>query len=77
MDTLRSILEDNAGGLSSIRVLMLCWTVAVMATWITVALSTKTMPDIPSGVLTFTGMIVGGKVAQRFGEQPSVTTAIL
>ena len=77
MDSLRSILEDNAGGLSSIRVLMLCWCVAVMVTWCVVALSTRTMPDIPPGVITFTGMVLGGKVIQRFAEQPGITTTIL
>jgi hypothetical protein len=77
MDSLRSILEDNAGGLSSIRVLMLCWSVAVIGAWVFVAITTRALPDIPSGVITFTGMVIGGKVAQRFGEQPGITTSIL
>jgi hypothetical protein len=74
---LKSILEDNAGGLSSIRLLMIAWALAVMVTWCVVAISTKTIPDIPTGVLTFTGMIVGGKVAQRFGEQPGITNSLI
>lgn len=66
-----SLLEDNAGGLSSIRAAMLAWLVAVGATWVFVAIATRSLPDIPGGVLTFTGMLVGGKVVQRFGEKPA------
>jgi len=74
MNTLRSILEDNAGGFSSIRLLMLVWATVLITTWVVVAIYTRTIPDIPPGVLAFTGMVVGGKVVQRYGEkleQPS------
>jgi hypothetical protein len=65
-----SVLEDNAGGLSSMRAAMLAWLAALGATWVFVAIATRSLPDIPAGVLTFTGMLVGGKVVQRFGEKP-------
>lgn len=71
MNFLKSLLEDNSGGLSSCRVVMLVWTMALFGTWVTVAYKTKSLPDVPTGVLTLTGMILGGKVVQRFGETPS------
>jgi preprotein translocase subunit SecD len=65
-----ALIEDNSGGLSSIRAAMLAWLAALGATWVFVAIATRSLPDIPAGVLTFTGMLVGGKVVQRFGEKP-------
>lgn len=72
-----SLLEDNAGGFSSIRLLMLAWSGIVMVTWCFVAVRSGTIPDIPTGVITFTGMVIGGKVAQRFGEGPAITNTII
>lgn len=70
---LQSLLEDNAGGYSSIRVFMLLWFLCLAPIWIYVCYKTQTIADIPTGVLGFTAMIVGGKVVQRFGEKAVVT----
>lgn len=68
-----SMLSDGSDGISTMRVLLTLWTLGVMAAWLMAALGTHTIPDIPSGVLTLTGMLVGGKVIQRFGEEPAKT----
>jgi hypothetical protein len=65
---LASLLSDNAGGYSTIRVLMMVWILTVTGAWVFVAIYNHVLPDIPAGVLTFSAMLVGGKVAQRFGE---------
>ena len=67
---LASIFEDNSGGTSSIRVFMALWLVLLMVVWGIVALRTQAIPDIPTGVLGLTSMLVAGKVIQRYGEQP-------
>jgi hypothetical protein len=69
----REALEDNSGGASSIRITMLTWLALVAGLWAYIALRTTSLPDIPPGVLALTAMIVGGKVVQRFGEQPPTT----
>lgn len=66
---LRSLIEDNTGGASSMRVLMLGAFLAVGAVWCFVAVSTKSIPDLPPGVVTVLGAVVAAKTAQRFGEK--------
>jgi Na+/H+ antiporter NhaB len=77
MNTLKSILKellsDNSGGLSTIRILSIGWVLLVAIVWAVVALKTRTMPDIPGGVLALSGVIVGGKVVQRFGEREGIS----
>lgn len=68
-----SMFSDSSDGISTMRVLLTLWTLGIMAAWLAVALGTHTIPDIPSGVLALTGMLVGGKVIQRFGEEPAKT----
>lgn len=66
---LLTMIEDNAGGISTMRVICITWTAAVGAIWVLIALSTQTLPDIPTGVLMLTGWLISGKVVQRFGER--------
>lgn len=65
---LESMLSDNSGGISSLRVLCVSWIILLMSVWIGVAIAKGELPDIPGGVLTLTGTLIGGKVVQRFGE---------
>ncbi|WP_404422918.1 hypothetical protein [Nibricoccus sp. IMCC34717] len=69
MNHLRTLLEDNAGGLSSIRLTMLAAYGLTGAVWVFVAVSNRTLPDIPPGVVTVLGLVTGAKAAQRFGEK--------
>lgn len=64
------MLSDNSGGVSFIRVASAVWLFGLVVTWLIVAITTKTIPDIPGGVLALTGTLIGGKVVQRFGESP-------
>jgi hypothetical protein len=68
------IMQDNSGGLSSIRILMLSWGLGVLLIWmasILFALITHTViPTIltPEVVTILLG-VTGTKAIQRFGEK--------
>ena len=68
-----SIVEDNSGGLSSTRILMLSWGLVVLAVWafgsITATIHNKPQPTLDSSVVTITLGITGVKAVQRFGEK--------
>jgi len=66
-----ALVEDNSGGTSSTRVVMLLWLTLVCIAWAFVAYKTTGIPDIPPGVLTLSGMLLSAKVVQRFGEKPT------
>lgn len=78
-NSVRTILEDNSGGLSAIRVLMLVWGVGVFAIWATgwiigMINGIYTPPTLPNEIVTILLGITGIKCVQRFGEKPIVTT---
>lgn len=68
-----SMFSDNSDGISTIRVLLTLWCLCLTAAWVTAAFAKLAIPDIPNGTLTLTGMLVAGKVIQRFGEEPPKT----
>ena len=65
-----SLLSDNSGGISTVRIINLIWALSLTFVWVYIALNTGTIPEIPQNVLAITGMLIGGKVIQRFGEKP-------
>jgi hypothetical protein len=67
------IFEDNSGGLSSTRVLLLAWGLGVLAIWIAMFITTHALAPIPDSIITILGILFGGKVVQRFGEKGEVT----
>lgn len=69
-----SIIQDNSGGLSSIRVLMLLWGAGVFLVWgfgsvMCIIHGNYTFPTIPPEVVTILLGITGVKTVQRFGER--------
>lgn len=67
---LLSILEDHSGGVSSNRVILCLWMLLLCGMWAYQAIGAPSLPDIPTGVLTLTGMLLSAKVVQRFAEKP-------
>jgi hypothetical protein len=59
--SLSSIVQDNSGGLSSSRILMLMWGIVTLLIW--------AAGTIPPEVVTILLGITGAKVVQRFGEK--------
>ncbi len=77
---LSSVLEDNSGGLSSMRVMALLWCVGVFSIWAVAsflviyttagtATPVLTLMPIPGEVVTILLGFCGMKVVQRFGEK--------
>lgn len=70
-----SIIQDNSGGLSSTRVLMLLWGGGVFVVWgfsavVAAVHGIYIFPPIPESVVTILGIVLGGKVVQRPFENP-------
>ena len=71
---LSSMIQDNTGGTSSIRVLMLLWGGGVFTVWATKMIvglfhGIYVIPSIPESVVQILVGIVGIKTVQRFGEK--------
>ena len=69
-----SIIQDNSGGISSIRCLMLLWGVGVFLVWAAGAVvglvhGVYVFPTIPPEVVTILLGVSGIKTVQRFGER--------
>lgn len=72
--TFSSIIQDNSGGVSSMRVLMLLWGIGVLTIWVAAWIvgmihGIYTAPTIPSEIVTILLGITGTKCVQRFGEK--------
>ncbi len=69
-----SIIQDNSGGLSSIRVLMLLWGVGVFLVWaagcgFAMYHGVYVFPTLPPEIVTILLGVTGIKTVQRFGEK--------
>lgn len=69
-NSLKTVLQDNSGGLSSTRLSMLLWVVGVFVVWAAISVTNKALQDLPDSVLVLFGILITGKVTQRFGERP-------
>lgn len=71
---LSSFLEDNSGGFSATRLAFLLWALGVLAVWIYSSIRNNTCAQgIDNSVTIILGVLMTGKVVQRFGEQPDST----
>lgn len=73
MNKLIEILQDNSGGASSTRVILLVCFIGVVAVWAGLSIKAGSMQPIPDGITTILGIVMSGKVIQRFGEKPEGT----
>lgn len=73
MNTLLSTLEDQAGGTSTTRVVLLLLIIGVLAPWIYVSIATQKLQPLPESVVTLVGMALAAKVAQRPMEKTEPT----
>jgi uncharacterized membrane protein len=53
------------------RLVMIVWTTGLLGIWAALCVIRKEMVDIPSGVATVHGLVIGGKMLQSFspGDQ--------
>jgi len=67
-----TFLEDNDGGFSSTRLVMILWMLGVLIVWIYKSLTQTELQPIPESVVAVIGIIVTGKAVQRYGEKANV-----
>jgi hypothetical protein len=65
-------LQEDNGGLSSTRLAFLLWVVGVLVVWIVGSLKAGELQSIDNSIITILGILMGGKVVQKFGEKPDV-----
>jgi len=68
---LRKILSDDAGNLSSKRVLAMSWGMSALGIWIFVSVKTVTMAAIPWEVAGMIFSLAGVVAAGKWGEKPA------
>jgi hypothetical protein len=68
MGKITEFFKDDAGALSSMRLIFIVWAVGVAAVWGVVAIKTMTIPDVPTGILSVFGILTAGKVTQSMSE---------
>ena len=66
---LRRILSDDAGNLSSKRVLAMSWGMSALGVWIFVSVKTATMAAIPWEVAGMIFSLAGVVAAGKWGEK--------
>lgn len=67
-------IQDNEGGLSSMRLAFLTWTLGLFLIWAGISIQTHTIQPLPDSLIILTLGISGTKAVQRFGEK-SVSTS--
>lgn len=68
---IQEFLQEDNGGFSATRLAMHLWVIGVLVAWVWVSITKKEMADIPNGVIAVLGILVSGKVVQKFGEKPA------
>lgn len=61
-------LQDGDGNLSSTRLAFLLWAVGVLAVWMIVSVKSGALATVPQEVIAVLGVVMTGKVVQKFGE---------
>jgi hypothetical protein len=72
---LQSFLEDNSGGFSSTRLAFLLWAVGALVAWLVVSIRAESLQSLDNSVIAIIGILMTGKVAQRFGEKAETESA--
>jgi hypothetical protein len=63
--------QDTDGKLSATRLVMIIWAFGVLIVWGFVTLKTGTLTELPNSVVEILGIVLTGKVVQKFGENSS------
>lgn len=69
MDKINELMSDNSGGISSIRLIMLLWTVALLFIWVYSSFVKGEPQGLTNDIVTLYLGVVGLKTVQRFGEK--------
>ena len=69
-----SLLEDNSGGLSAMRVAFLTVVLVTMFNWTFTCINKKELVPMDTNMVTLVIGLGGVKAVQRFGEKPADST---
>lgn len=69
MNKMLEFLQENNGGFSATRLGFLLWVIGVLVVWIMNSLKSGTLAPIDSSVTAVIGILMTGKVVQKFGEK--------
>lgn len=67
---LQEFLQEDNGAFSSSRLAFLLWVIGVLLVWMMVSFKSGSLQEIPETVATIIGILMTGKVVQKFGEKP-------
>jgi hypothetical protein len=65
---LSQFLAGLSGKASSMRLVMLVWSIGVFVVWAFISVKSNQMVVIPDNILYALSVVIGGKVFQRFKE---------
>jgi len=63
------MLDKAANEFSAMRLAFLLWSLVLLVIWAIVSYRTNALQDIPESVVTILGILITGKVVQRYGEK--------
>lgn len=66
---IKSLLSDDTGAISTTRTLMVLFFLSVIVIWSLVCFKTRSLVDIPAGVIAFGGALAALKGVQNFTEK--------
>lgn len=66
------VLHDADGSLSSTRLAFLLWALGPLVVWAWVCIRSGAVVPIDGSVITIIGVMMSGKVVQKFSEKPAV-----
>lgn len=69
MKLLEFLQEDN-GGFSASRLAFLLWICGALIAWLVTSITSYSLQEIPDSVVMIIGILMTGKVTQKFGEEP-------
>jgi hypothetical protein len=69
MNKMLEFLQENNGGFSATRLGFLLWVIGVLVVWMINSLKEKGLAPIDSSVTAVIGILMTGKVVQKFGEK--------
>lgn len=66
---LQQFFQEDNHNFSSARLGFLLWVVGTLVVWIINSLNCGKLQDVPESVAVILGILMTGKVAQKFGEE--------
>lgn len=75
MNKLTDFFSDNSGGMSSMRLIMAVWFLGALVLWMIVSFQKAEIQPMPESIITLLGIVLSGKVVQRFGEKQETPPA--